>query len=386
MEEQDKQRIWVGSELGYLKSINAVSNVTKNYCEEMEGSNGPNRINAACVMKWTNEEETEFILGTANGQIKFFSTEEDKFKERGLSCGKDAITGLAVYGEKIIACDAIGCLSFWEGNEKYFDKKVGDDIQRMKQNLVERNQIATGGKENNLKIFDLENMEKPVFAAKNVRNDFLDLRCPVLVTDMEFMNNDSSRIIVGTGDHLVKIYDPKKQKRPVVEITWEDYPITTMSLAPNGNTIIVGNTVGSMASIDLRTNQKIGGFKGIAGSIRSIQCHQTQDIVAAVGLDRFLRIFDVNTRALKSKIYLKSRLNCVLLSDKNYTGGIFGDTEEEFLAKKAKVTKSDTAADDENDSDLIWGQMEVLDDLKQKRSKKREAKTEAAKEKKKKVE
>ena len=380
MEEQDKQRIWVGSELGYLKSINAVSNITKNYCED---SSGPDRMNAACVMKWANEEETEVILGTANGQVKFFSIEEERFKEGGFICGKDAMAGLAVYGEKIIVCDARGCLSFWEGNEKYFDKKVGDNIQSMKQNLVKRNHIATGGKENNLKVFDLENMDKPIFAAKNVRNDFLDLRCPVWVTDVEFLKNDTSRIIVGTGDHFVKIYDPKKQKRPVVEITWEEYPITSISVAPNGNALIVGNTVGSMASIDFRTNQKIGGFKGIAGSIRSIQCHQTQDFVAAVGLDRFLRIFDVNTRELRSKLYLKSRLNCVLLSDKNYRGGVFGDTEEEIMVKRSKAMKEGDVAD-EDENDLIWDQMEVAKDFMQKRppKKKMSIKTETSKKKK----
>ena len=38
----------------------------------------------------------------------------------------------------------------------------------MRQNPVKRNVVATGGMENDMKVWDLEDPEKPIFRAKNV--------------------------------------------------------------------------------------------------------------------------------------------------------------------------------------------------------------------------
>ena len=48
-------------------------------------------------------------------------------------------------------------------------------------------QIATGGKENRLQLWDVSRPDaNPVFAAKNVKPDMLELRVPVWVTDICF--------------------------------------------------------------------------------------------------------------------------------------------------------------------------------------------------------
>ena len=47
---------------------------------------------------------------------------------------------------------------------------AGENLWRMRQNPVEQQLIATGGKENDLKIWDLENPNAPLFMAKNVRH------------------------------------------------------------------------------------------------------------------------------------------------------------------------------------------------------------------------
>ena len=46
--------------------------------------------------------------------------------------------------------------------------KTGETLARMRQSPVSRNVIATGGKENELQLFDLEKPETPFFRAKNV--------------------------------------------------------------------------------------------------------------------------------------------------------------------------------------------------------------------------
>jgi len=43
-------------------------------------------------------------------------------------------------------------------------------------------------------------------------------------------------------------------------------------------------------------------YKGAEGSIRSICCHTAERIVAACGLDRFIRIYDIESRQLLQKV------------------------------------------------------------------------------------
>ena len=48
------------------------------------------------------------------------------------------------------------------------EKSVGDDIKVMVHNKHTTDIIATGGQENDLKLWQLKNMDKPIFTAKNV--------------------------------------------------------------------------------------------------------------------------------------------------------------------------------------------------------------------------
>ena len=84
---------------------------------------------------------------------------------------------------------------------------------------------ATGGRENPLKLWDLSN-EKCIFTAKNViissgieivfhtyylpsfvqvKNDYLDVRVPIWVTNCRFLGSDTQRIVTTTGHHQVCI-------------------------------------------------------------------------------------------------------------------------------------------------------------------------------------
>ena len=43
-------------------------------------------------------------------------------------------------------------------------------------------------------------------------------------------------------------------------------------------------------------------YKDFAGSIRCIECHPTMPLVASCGLDRFLRIHDLQSKHLLHKV------------------------------------------------------------------------------------
>jgi len=353
--ESKSTKIWIGSELGYLKSVDACKSVVKNYGE----GNEDGRLLAPNTLAWDDVQERNILCGTKNGKVRTFCTGSETFSTSSVDCGDAPIVGVTVHNGKILACSAKGSVLIWDGSDITTQKNIGDNIFAVKQHKKQCNYVAFGGKENNMKVYDIEHLEKPVFIAKNVRNDFLDLRQPVWVNAIDFIGDEENRIVVGTGHHKVQLYDTRKQRRPIDEILWEEYPITAISLGPDGNDLIVGNTTGSMASIDLRKKQKNGSFKGNKGSITSIKCHQSQGFVVCTGLDRFLRIYDIATRSLLQKFYLKSRLTSVLLSEASYGNEIFG---KNLLSDLSKTKKSaiKNVADDTDDS--IWNEMELVTD------------------------
>lgn len=64
--------------------------------------------------------------------------------------------------------------------------------------------IATGGKENDLKVWDLNNLSEkkdPIFKAKNLPDNWVLLREPVWVMSIDFL--DANRVVVGTAHNQV---------------------------------------------------------------------------------------------------------------------------------------------------------------------------------------
>ena len=62
--------------------------------------------------------------------------------------------------------------------------------------------FATGGKDNDLKVWDLNDGEaEPMFRAKNLPDNWMQLREPIWIMSMDFM--DERRVVVGTAHHQV---------------------------------------------------------------------------------------------------------------------------------------------------------------------------------------
>lgn len=73
------------------------------------------------------------------------------------------------------------------------------NLHRMRHSNFEKNIVATGGEENPLKLFDI-NQKQMIFTAKNVRHDSLELRVPVSIKDIGFLNNQV--VTVGKYGHV----------------------------------------------------------------------------------------------------------------------------------------------------------------------------------------
>ncbi len=92
--------------------------------------------------------------------------------------------------------------------------------------------------------------------------------------------------------------------------------------------LIAANTHGEMQMIDLNMTtdksdqcKSIKTYKGFQGTVKSVQIIKKPGVsassslfIATCGLDRYIRVHNVETSLLVSKVYLKSRLNCLLYS------------------------------------------------------------------------
>lgn len=265
---------------------------------------------------------------------------------------------IKVVNQKIITATDNGIVKIWDSSSgKILDEfSTGDNLCFMVQNPESLNIIATGGKETDLKIWNINELGKSVFEAKNVRNDWLNLRVPIWVLGAEFIP-ESDKIVTCTGHHQVRVYDPKVQRRPVMDMTFDEYPITAISLcSSNESHAIIGNSQGKMATIDLRKGKVVNIFKGFAGSIRDIKCHKKQPLVASCGLDRYVRIHDYQTKELKQKFYLKSRLNCLLFMDDDESKL----TEDLDVDEIPLCTNDNDNNNDTIDDEDIWNKLEVV--------------------------
>lgn len=81
--------------------------------------------------------------------------------------------------------------------------------------------------------------------------------------------------------------------------------------------IIIGNGAGVMGKLDLRIGESftagfvvillisgkvLNTYKGATGSIRCVRCHQTLPIMAACGLDGFVRVYNLEDKKLLHKV------------------------------------------------------------------------------------
>jgi ribosome biogenesis protein NSA1 len=121
---------------------------------------------------------------------------------------------------------------------------------------------------------------------------------------------------------------------------------------------------GKCCAIDLRTSKVCGAIRGNSGSVREIEAHPTLDLVATVGLDRYVRVYNGSTRKCLGAAYAKQNLTCVAWD---------AFREEDRNRKKKKMKKSKKIDADSDDSDNE-GMREKNDDdgiLPKKRKKKR---------------
>ncbi|KAG7370993.1 hypothetical protein IV203_019563 [Nitzschia inconspicua] len=213
--------------------------------------------------------------------------------------------------------------------------------------------VAVGGRERETCLIDIHTGVQ-VFKTKNLPPDPQTLlQQPVWPTAIQFLHNDMNTMAVGTAYKQVRLYDVRessKIRRPT-QTTPEDlleYRVTSLCQVSDYE-LVVADGAGYIYCLDLRrlgrdlkaaANKDMGRYVGPAGSVRQLKKHPTLPRLAAVGLDRMLRIYDTKKRRQLDCIYLKQRINCVL---------VHGDDTWDFNDATVDVVDPDDLDIDQDD-------------------------------------
>ncbi|KAF8922763.1 WD40-repeat-containing domain protein [Dissophora ornata] len=398
----------------------------------------PDREKAVQLLCWDHEKK-HLAVARKNGLVQLIDPKEKgtviaEFKH---TLGKEGkvetiFVGLFANSESIITCTNTGVVTIQSIQDATQTKvlNVGNDICRMRVHPREHHIIATGGKEQELTLWDLnelgkdpseEKKQEPVingkkgakngkasatsktsssssiadnkngasdtrykskeilskgqlFKAKNVKNDNLDLRVPVWNTDLQFLSQyDHSRIAVGTRHHQIRVYDTKNgARRPVVDKEVGDMPVVAFSNGKDASEVVFSDTVTNVFSVDTLTGDILGQYKGFTGVATALATFtpfedESTTHLVSVALDRCLRVHEMsNTRKLLHKVYLKQRMTAVVVGE--YAPPELAEEEDEGETSKKSKRAGDGEGNDEDDDD-VWESMGKLQDKKLKKRK-----------------
>ncbi|KAI8018851.1 Ribonuclease J [Camellia lanceoleosa] len=117
------------------------------------------------------------------------------------------------------------------------------------------NYALFGGKGVEVNVWDLDTCTK-IWNAKSPAKNSLGIFTPSWFTCATFLSKDDHRkFAAGTNSHQVHLYDISAQRRSVLSFDFREFPIKAVAKDLDGNTIYIGNGSGSLASVDLRTEE-----------------------------------------------------------------------------------------------------------------------------------
>ena len=209
------------------------------------------------------------------------------------------------------------------------------------------------GQGNDVKIVDIEQEGKLVWKAKPPPVNWLNYRAPPWVKCARFKErgeanggNASCVFAVGTGEKKVRLYDTRVNKRATMEMEYGEAAVNSVTFSSvDEHRMFAADSRGKCCAIDLRTSKVCGAIRGNSGSVREIEAHPTLDLVATVGLDRYVRVYDGSNRKCLGAAYAKQNLTCVAWD-------AFEEDRNRKKKKKKKNRNNDDDDDDDDDDDV----------------------------------
>ena len=125
-----------------------------------------------------------------------------------------------------------------------------------------------------------------------------------------------------------------------------------------------------MTSFSVDKGVANGNFSGPTGSVLALDVHRGprgSGVLACVGLDRFLRLYDLVSRAAIGNIYCKTKMTSVLVIE----GLTAAPGPSSPPGKRKKVSGVYKHVPEEEDSDSVWSMLPELTNVDNSRAKRR---------------
>ena len=276
-------------------------------------------------------------------------------------------------------------------------------ISAFVSNPYETGVFAYGGQENDVRIVRLFEADKGphlnyktepevLFTARNVRNDYLDLRVPIWITGILFLQSKSKgyQFITTTRYGQMRLYDTVHGRRPILDRKLCDSPIISLNHGETEEEIIITDTRNLVCKYSLvRCLEKafedptkssshtdkdsepltLGKYSAGANTGAIYGVDIVEDYIATGGLDRYLRIYNLEDRDLLAKVYLGTQVtSVVILEGESDADGVSNSAQPVEIKKRRRKIHSDQPQNSDESDDELWKQ---LDENRQSKEKKR---------------
>lgn len=289
----------------------------------------------------------DWVIGTA----VLSQTEKDD--------AKDAVVELVMLEPGVaVSCSRKGKIVRYDlakGTSQWLAVKGPLDAFTIHSKL--RSVVAVGGQERETEILELEWPEeeekgtvKSMWEARNVKADQLHLRSPVWIKRIFFLECEEEekegayKLLVVTRYGQFREYETRAGRRPRRAVTISQHPLLVCEAGcgDGAGTVVASDAKTSTFVVTMKDLKMQGKLAGSTGAVQAL--NSFEGLMATGGLDRYLRVFDLATRAVEAKVYVGTHITAVLVLD--------GFTEEENGAKRAR--------DEEAEDDQLWDQLDEV--------------------------
>ncbi|KAH8355015.1 hypothetical protein KR093_004017 [Drosophila rubida] len=323
-----KHELFVGTHTGSFKHLLPAADKNPYAQSNLSDLSTLDKDSRVTSLVFGNEAQTEILLGRAKNAAELHSLGTNGgITTRSVNFTAAPIVGLARYNNNLIAGIGNGQIQSVslevadEQDEEATPASViintGDHMDHLRQCQAAPHIIATGGKarQNNLKVYDLSAEGKQIFTSKNLPNDYLQLEVPVWDSDIGFV--DGPNVLATCSRHgYVRLYDTRKQRRPVTHFSSEEHGMSFAALVAHGNYIYTGTTMGALKAFDTRRMKThVHTYKGFTGGISDLHLDETGKFLSSAALDRYVRVHEAESTVLLYQCYVKSKATKVLIRE-----------------------------------------------------------------------